>query len=40
MQTITVDQPCGEDRTVDLQKQEPQRQRVEVELRGFEPLTP
>jgi hypothetical protein len=25
---------------IELQKQEPQRQRVEVELRGFEPLTP
>jgi hypothetical protein len=25
---------------VELQQQGPQRQRVEVELRGFEPLTP
>jgi hypothetical protein len=40
MQTIIIDQPCGEVMPVELQKQEPQRQRVEVELRGFEPLTP
>ena len=39
-QTIIVDQPGVEVRPVELQKQEPQRQRVEVELRGFEPLTP
>ena len=40
MQTIIVDQPGVEVRRVELQKQGPQRQRVEVELRGFEPLTP
>jgi hypothetical protein len=40
MQTIIVDQLRGKFRPVELQKQEPQRQRMEVELRRFEPLTP
>ena len=39
-QTIIVDQHGGGAMPIELQKQEPQRQRVEVELRGFEPPTP
>jgi hypothetical protein len=40
MHMIIIDQISDELRPVELQKQEPQRQWVEVELRGFEPLTP